>query len=71
MVLRAGQPIHGHPGFIHASLKDLSAKLEKIINKVSRLSHNLYFSEVTLLGLAVAIKGQAHDVYSLDWMEAK
>src|ERR1700691_3119895 len=39
-MLRAGQPVSGHPEMMHASLKDLSVKLEKIINKVSRLSHD-------------------------------
>jgi signal transduction histidine kinase len=43
----------------HTSLKDLSVKLEKIINKVSQLSHNLHSSRLELLGLAVAVKGIA------------
>ena len=60
-MLRAGQPVSGHPEMTHASLKDLSAKLEKIINKASRLSHDLHSSELELLGLAVAIKGHCRE----------
>ena len=60
-MLRAGQPVSGHPEMAHASLKDLSGKLEKIINKVSRLSHNLHSSELELLGLAVAVKGHCRE----------
>ena len=60
-MLRAGQPVSGHPEMAHASLRDLSGKLEKIINKVSRLSHNLHSSELELLGLAVAVKGHCRE----------
>src|SRR6202167_1105613 len=60
-MLRAGQPVSGHPEMAHASLKDLSVKLEKIINKVSRLSHDLHSSELELLGLAVAVKGHCRE----------
>ncbi len=60
-MLRAGQPVSGHPEMIHASLKDLTNKLEKIINKVSRLSHNLHSSELELLGLAVAVKSHCRE----------
>ena len=60
-MLRAGQPISGQPGMIHASLKDLSVKLEKIINKVSRLSHGLHSSELELLGLVVAVKSHCRE----------
>jgi PAS domain S-box-containing protein len=60
-MLRAGQPVSGHPDMIHASLKDLTGKLEKIINKVSRLSHNLHSSELELLGLAVAVKSHCRE----------
>jgi PAS domain S-box-containing protein len=60
-MLRAGQPVSGHPDMAHASLRDLSVKLEKIINKVSRLSHNLHSSELELLGLAVAVKGHCRE----------
>jgi PAS domain S-box-containing protein len=60
-MLRAGQPVSGHPELAHASLKDLSVKLEKIINKVSRLSHNLHSSELELLGLAVAVRGHCRE----------
>jgi PAS domain S-box-containing protein len=60
-MLRAGQPVSGHPEMMHTSLKDLSAKLEKIINKVSDLSHDLHSSELELLGLAVAVKGHCRE----------
>jgi PAS domain S-box-containing protein len=60
-MLRAGQPVSGHPEMAHASLRDLSVKLEKIINKVSRLSHNLHSSELELLGLAVAVRGHCRE----------
>lgn len=60
-ILRAGQPVSGNPEMTHASLKDLSVKLEKIIDKVSRLSHNLHSSELELLGLAVAVKGHCRE----------
>jgi PAS domain S-box-containing protein len=55
-MLRAGQPVSGNPEMTHASLKDLSGKLEKIINKVASLSHNLHSSELELLGLVAAVK---------------
>jgi PAS domain S-box-containing protein len=55
-MLRAGQPVSGHPEMTHASLRDLSGKLEKIINKVASLSHNLHSSELELLGLVAAVK---------------
>jgi PAS domain S-box-containing protein len=60
-MLRAGQPVSGHPEMVHASLKDLTVKLEKIINKVSGLSHNLHSSELELLGLAVAVRGHCRE----------
>jgi len=60
-MLRAGQPVSGQPATMHASLKDLSLKLEKILNKVSRLSHDLHSSELELLGLAVAVKGHCRE----------
>src|ERR1700723_1786733 len=60
-MLRAGQPVSGRPEMLHASLKDLSVKLEKIVNKVSRLSHDLHSSELELLGLAVAVKGHCRE----------
>ncbi len=60
-MLRAGQPVSGHPDMVHASLKDLSVKLETIIDKVSHLSHNLHSSKLELLGLAVAVKGHCRE----------
>jgi PAS domain S-box-containing protein len=64
-MLRAGQPVSGSPEMTHASLKDLSVKLEKIINKVSRLSHDLHSSELELLGLVVAVKGHCRECSEL------
>src|SRR5258707_364879 len=60
-MLRAGQPVSGQPETMHASLKDLSFKLEKILNKVSRLSHDLHSSELELLGLAVAVMAHCRE----------
>jgi PAS domain S-box-containing protein len=60
-MLRAGQPVSGHPEMVHASLRDLSVKLEKVINKLSRLSHDLHSSELELLGLVVAVKGHCRE----------
>ncbi len=60
-MLRAGQPVSGHPEMMHASLRDLSVKLEKIINKVGRMSHNLHSSELELLGLVVAVKSHCRE----------
>jgi PAS domain S-box-containing protein len=60
-MLRAGKPVSGSPEMMHASLQDLSVKLEKIINKVSRLSHNLHSSELELLGLVVAVRGHCRE----------
>jgi PAS domain S-box-containing protein len=60
-MLRAGQPVSGNPEMTHASLKDLSTKLERIINKVGRLSHNLHSSELELLGLVAAVKSHCRE----------
>jgi PAS domain S-box-containing protein len=60
-MLRAGQPVSGSPEMLHASLKDLAVKLETIIHKVSRLSHDLHSSELELLGLAVAVRGHCRE----------
>ena len=60
-MLRAGQPVSGHPEMMHASLKDLSVELQKIIDKVSHLSHDLHSSELELLGLAVAVKSHCRE----------
>jgi PAS domain S-box-containing protein len=57
-MLRAGQPVSGHPDQTHASLKDLVRDLETIILKVSRISHDLHSSELEFLGLAVAVQAQ-------------
>jgi signal transduction histidine kinase len=60
-MLRAGQPVSGHPKMVHASLVELAAKLGKIIDKVSRLSHDLHSSELELLGLAVAVRSHCRE----------
>jgi PAS domain S-box-containing protein len=60
-MLRTGQPVSGRPDMMHASLKDLTVKLEKIIHKVGRLSHDLHSSELELLGLAVAVKSHCRE----------
>src|ERR1700751_5658032 len=43
-MLRAGKPVSGHPEMMHASLKDLTANLQKIIDKVGHLSRDLHSS---------------------------
>jgi PAS domain S-box-containing protein len=60
-MLRADQPVSGHPEMVHASLKDLTVKLAKIIDKVGHLSHGLHSSELELLGLAVAVKSHCRE----------
>jgi PAS domain S-box-containing protein len=60
-MLRAGQPVSGHPERTHASLKDLTVKLENVIDKVGQLSHNLHSTELELLGLVVAVKNHCRE----------
>jgi PAS domain S-box-containing protein len=60
-MLRSGKPVSNHPQLRHANLEELAAKLEKVIYKVSRLSHDLHSSELELLGLAVAVKGHCRE----------
>jgi PAS domain S-box-containing protein len=60
-LLRSGKPVSDHPQTRHANLEELAAKMEKIIYKVSRLSHDLHSSELELLGLAAAIKGHCRE----------
>jgi signal transduction histidine kinase len=60
-MLRAGQPISGDPGKTHADLKELAGKLETIIQKVSRLSHDLHSPELEFMGLAVAVKSHCRE----------
>jgi len=60
-MLRAGQPVSGSAEMSHASLNDLAAKLDKIINKVGSLSHNLHSSALETLGLAVAVKSHCRE----------
>ena len=60
-MLRAGKPVSGNPEMTHASLKELTVKLEKIINKVNSISHGLHSSTLELLGLAVAVKSHCRE----------
>jgi PAS domain S-box-containing protein len=60
-MLRSGKPVSDHPQTRHANLEELAAKLEKVIYKVSRLSHDLHSSELELLGLAVAVRGHCRE----------
>jgi PAS domain S-box-containing protein len=60
-MLRSGKPVSNHPQLRHANLEELAAKLEKVIYKVSRLSHDLHSSELELLGLSVAVKGHCRE----------
>ena len=55
-MLRAGQPVSGHPGQRHADLIELAGKLDAITHKVSRLSHGLHSSALEFLGLAAAVQ---------------
>jgi PAS domain S-box-containing protein len=55
-MLRAGQPVSGHPEQRHADLVELSRKLDAITHKVSRLSHGLHSSALEFLGLAAAVE---------------
>jgi PAS domain S-box-containing protein len=55
-MLRAGQPVSGHPGKRHADLIELSGRLDEITHKVSRLSHGLHSSTLEFLGLAAAVE---------------
>ena len=60
-MLRSGKLVSDHPHTRHANLEELAAKLEKVIYKVSRLSHDLHSSELELLGLAVAVKSHCRE----------
>lgn len=55
-MLRAGQPVSGHPEQRHADLVELSRKIDVITHKVSRLSHGLHSSALEFLGLAAAVE---------------
>ena len=55
-MLRAGQPVSGHPDKRHADLTELAGKLDAITHKVSRLSHGLHSSALEFLGLAAAVQ---------------
>lgn len=60
-MLRAGQPVSGDPQRTHSDLRELAAKLEKIIRKVSHLSHDLHSPELEFMGLAVAVKSHCRE----------
>jgi PAS domain S-box-containing protein len=60
-MLRAGKPVSGRPEMMHTSLTDLAVNLDKIIDKVGSLSHNLHSSALEILGLAVAVKGHCRE----------
>ena len=60
-MLRAGQPVSGNPEKTHADLKELTGKLEIIIQKVSHLSHDLHSPELEFMGLAVAVKSHCRE----------
>jgi len=60
-MLRAGQPISGDPERTHADLRELTGKLNTIIQKVSRLSHGLHSSELEFVGLAAALKSHCRE----------
>jgi PAS domain S-box-containing protein len=55
-MLRSGQPVSGDPVKKHADPKELARRLDEIIHKVSRLSHDLHSSELEFIGLAAALK---------------
>jgi PAS domain S-box-containing protein len=60
-MLRAGQPVSGHPEKRHADLMELTRKLDTITHKVSRLSHGLHSSALEFLGLAAAVQSHCFD----------
>ena len=60
-MLRAGKPVSGHSEQTHAGLKELAAKLDKIILKVNSISHGLHSSALELLGLAVAVRSHCRE----------
>jgi len=60
-MLRAGQPISGDPERTHADLKELTGKLDTIIQRVSHLSHGLHSSELEFMGLAAALKSHCRE----------
>jgi PAS domain S-box-containing protein len=60
-MLRAGNPISDNPQKAYADLKELAGKLETIIQRVSRLSHDLHSPELEFMGLAVAVKSHCRE----------
>jgi signal transduction histidine kinase len=56
-MLRCGQPESDHPGIVPADLNELAGRLDAIIHKVGRLSHDLHSSALEFLGLPGAVKG--------------
>ena len=55
-MLRAGEPASDHHEDRPADLKEFAEKLDVIITKVSRLSHDLHSSALEFLGLSAAVK---------------
>jgi len=60
-LLRADQPVSDGAGRKHRSIQELCDDLKLIINKVSRLSHQLHSAELEYLGLAVAVRGHCRE----------
>jgi PAS domain S-box-containing protein len=60
-MLRAGQPVSGHPEQRHADLLELAGKLDTIAHKVSRLSHGLHSSALEFLGLSAAVQSHCFE----------
>jgi PAS domain S-box-containing protein len=60
-MLRAGQPVSGDAKRTHADLKELTGKLDTIIQRVNRLSHGLHSSELEFIGLAAALKNHCRE----------
>ena len=60
-MLRAGQPVSGHPEQRHADLIELAGKLDTIAHKVSRLSHGLHSSALEFLGLSAAVQSHCFE----------
>jgi PAS domain S-box-containing protein len=55
-MLRAGQPVSGTPGRVHAGIPELYEKMQGIARQVSRLSHKLHSPALEYMGMAKAIQ---------------
>jgi len=60
-MLRAGQPVSGMVGKRHPTIPELCDRLQRLAEKVSRISHQLHSSELEYLGLAVAIQSHCRE----------